>query len=129
MPGAGAFLDALEAARIPWAVATSSRPAQVQVSVIALARETEPVVVDGLAVERAKPEPDLLLAAADRLGIRPEDCWCVGDSRWDVLAAVAAGMIPVGVVTGAASATDLRAAGAVAVVDRLDDLIGHLRPG
>jgi phosphoglycolate phosphatase-like HAD superfamily hydrolase len=51
----------------------------------------------------------------------------VGDSRWDALAAVAAGMQPVGVVSGSASADDLRDAGAVAVVDRLDALIGQLR--
>ena len=128
LPGANEFLDALDAARIPWAVATSSRPAQVRASVAALQRDPWPVVVDGLAVERAKPEPDLLLAAADRLATRPEGCWCVGDARWDVIAAVAARMHPVGAATGAASAADLRDAGAVTVVDRLDDLIGLLRP-
>ena len=47
----------------------------------------------------------------------------MGDSRWDVLAAVAAGMVPIGITTGAASAADLRAAGAVVVVGRADDLI------
>jgi HAD superfamily hydrolase (TIGR01509 family) len=128
LPGVEKFLDAMDAAGIPWAVATSSRPAQVRVSVAALRRDRWPLVVDGLSVERAKPEPDLLLAAADRLATRPEGCWCVGDARWDVLAAVAAGMHPVGVATGAASATDLRDAGAITVVDRLDDLIGVLRP-
>jgi phosphoglycolate phosphatase-like HAD superfamily hydrolase len=50
----------------------------------------------------------------------------VGDARWDMLAAVAAGMRPVGVTTGSATADDLRAAGAVAVVKRLDELIGQL---
>jgi HAD superfamily hydrolase (TIGR01509 family) len=128
LPGVEGFLDALDAAGIPWAVATSSRPAQVRGSVAALRRDPWPVVVDGLAVERAKPEPDLLLAAADRLATRPEGCWCVGDARWDVLAALAAGMRPVGVATGAASAGDLRDAGAITVVDRLDELIGLLRP-
>ena len=128
LPGVDEFLDALDAAGIPWAVATSSRPAQVDVSLSALGRDRWPVVVDGLAVERAKPEPDLLLAAADRLATRPDGCWCVGDARWDVLAALAAGMHPVGVATGAASAADLREAGAITVVDRIGDLIGLLRP-
>jgi beta-phosphoglucomutase-like phosphatase (HAD superfamily) len=45
-----------------------------------------------------------------------------------MLAAVAAGMHPIGVTTGAATANDLRAAGAVAVVGRLDELIGQLMP-
>jgi HAD superfamily hydrolase (TIGR01509 family) len=127
LPGAVAFLGALDAAGVPWAVATSSRPAQVAVSVAALGLASPPIVVDGHAVERAKPAPDLLLAAAARLETEPRACWCVGDSPWDALAAVAAGMQPVGVVSGSASASDLRDAGAVAVVDRLDALIGQLR--
>ncbi len=129
LPGVDQFLQALDAAGIRWAVATSSRPAQVEVSVAALGLDHRPVVVDGLAVERAKPEPDLLLAAADRLGATPGECWCVGDSRWDVLAALAAGMHAVAVVTGAATAADLRDAGAVTIVDRLDHLVGHLQAG
>jgi phosphoglycolate phosphatase-like HAD superfamily hydrolase len=79
-------------------------------------------------VDRAKPEPDLLEAAAARLGVPAGACWCVGDARWDMLAAVAAGMQPVGVATGAVSPDDLRAAGALAVVDRLDELLGLLAP-
>ena len=52
----------------------------------------------------------------------------MGDSRWDVLAAVAAGMAPIGITTGAALAADLRTAGAVVVVAHADDLIPHLAP-
>jgi HAD superfamily hydrolase (TIGR01509 family) len=126
VPGALDFLAALDRALVPWAVATSSRPAQVAVSVSALDLERTPIVIDGLAVDRAKPEPDLLEAAAARLDVPVADCWCVGDARWDMLAAVAAGMRPVGVTTGSATADDLRAAGAVAVVKRLDELIGQL---
>jgi beta-phosphoglucomutase-like phosphatase (HAD superfamily) len=126
LPGVAAFLRTLEEASIPWAIATSSRPEQVSVSVAALALAREPLVVDGLAVERAKPEPDLLMAAAERLGVAASACWCVGDSRWDALAAVAAGMVPVGVTTGAASADDLRQAGAAAVVDQVDALVSAL---
>jgi phosphoglycolate phosphatase-like HAD superfamily hydrolase len=37
-------------------------------------------------------------------------------------------MQPVGVATGAVSPDDLRAAGALAVVDRLDELLGLLAP-
>jgi HAD superfamily hydrolase (TIGR01509 family) len=126
LPGARDFLAGLDAADIPWAIATSSRPAQVAVSLAALALEGDPIVIDGLAVDRAKPEPDLLEAAAARLGLPAADCWCVGDARWDILAAVAAGMHPIGVTTGAATPEDLRAAGAIAVVERLDRLIGQL---
>jgi HAD superfamily hydrolase (TIGR01509 family) len=126
LPGATAFLRALDRAAVPWAVATSSRPAQVEVSVAALGLDRAPIVIDGLSVERAKPEPDLLEAAAARLGVPVDGCWCVGDARWDMLAAVAAGMRAVGVTTGSATAEDLRTAGAVAVVGSLGELVPSL---
>lgn len=126
LPGVAEFLSALNLAGVKWAIATSSRLAQVGVSVAALGLARPPVIVDGQAVSRAKPEPDLLLAAAAALGTAPDGCWCVGDSRWDVQAAIAAQMLPVGVTTGSATAEELRADGALAVVDRLDRLVGAL---
>jgi HAD superfamily hydrolase (TIGR01509 family) len=126
LPGVQAFLAALQATGIPWAIATSSRPEQVHVSVAALGLDSWPVVVDGLAVAHAKPEPDLLFAAAERLSIAAGDCWCVGDSRWDMLAAVAAGMVPIGIDSGAVPASALRETGALSVVGRPDELIPHL---
>jgi beta-phosphoglucomutase-like phosphatase (HAD superfamily) len=105
LPGVGEFLAALTAASLRWAIATSSRPDQVRASVSALGLDPWPIVVDGLAVARAKPEPDLLFATAERLEAPPGTCWCVGDSRWDVLAAVAAGqdaeaIVPLGSAAG-----------------------------
>ncbi|MGH2488208.1 MAG: HAD family hydrolase [Candidatus Limnocylindria bacterium] len=126
LPGASAFIAALRAAGIPWAIATSSRPEQVSHSVAALGLPEPPVVVDGLQVRRAKPAPDLLLAAAEALGAQPDVCWCVGDSRWDVRAATAAGMIPIGVATGPATREELGGDGAQVVVDRLDELVDAL---
>jgi HAD superfamily hydrolase (TIGR01509 family) len=126
LPGVQAFLAALQATGIPWAIATSSRPEQVNVSVAALGLDLWPVVVDGLAVARAKPEPDLLLAAAERLEVAAGDCWCVGDSQWDMLAAVAARMVPIGITSGAAPADALREAGALVVMSRPDELILNL---
>ena len=126
LPGVLVFTEALRAAGIPWAIATSSRPEQVSHSVAALRLPELPVVVDGLQVRRAKPAPDLLLAAAQALGTRPEVCWCVGDSRWDARAATAARMVPVGVATGSATREELLADGARVVVDRLDELVDAL---
>lgn len=125
-PGVGEFLDALEVRRVPWAIATSSRPAQTRASIAALGLDVLPVVVDGGTVDRAKPEPDLLLAAASALAVDPAACWCVGDSTWDVLAARAAGMTPVAVTTGSATAAALSDAGAARVVERLDELVADL---
>ena len=92
-------------------------------SVGALSLAAPPRVVDGSRVAHAKPAPDLLLLAASELGVAPTDAWYVGDSTWDMRAAVAAGMAPIGVLAGAAvSAGDLQEAGAVAVLATLDEL-------
>lgn len=127
LPGVAEFLDAVEARGIPWAIATSSRREQTGPSISALARANEPRMVDGSSVERAKPEPDLLLAAARELAVPATACWCVGDSTWDMRAAVAAGMTPVAVLAGsAATPQELRAAGATVCVARIDELVPAL---
>jgi beta-phosphoglucomutase-like phosphatase (HAD superfamily) len=110
-------------------IATSSRREQVTASVDALRLDREPTIVDGSHVEHAKPAPDLLLLAAERLGLSPSRCWAVGDSTWDMRASVAAGMPAIGVTAGSAvSADDLRGAGAALVIATLADLIPRL-PG
>ncbi len=96
-------------------------------SLAALDVGRDPTVVDGSSVAHAKPAPDLLLAAAAALQQSPADCWCIGDSTWDMRAAGAAGMMPVGVTAGAAVAADaLREAGAVLVLDTLMELQAEL---
>lgn len=127
LPGVRELMEALDAAGIRWAIATSSRREQVGTSVRALALDSEPVIVDGSHVEHAKPEPDLLLLAARELGTRPADCWYVGDSTWDMQAAVNAGMVAAAVVAGAAvSSEDLTAAGARVVLPDLGALARQL---
>jgi len=121
--GVSAMVDAMEAQRIKWAIATSSRREQVASSVRALRLSHQPMIVDGTHVEHAKPAPDLLLLAARQLAVDPGRCWYVGDSTWDMLAALAAGMIPVGVTAGSAvDQVGLRAAGAQVIVRTLDEL-------
>jgi HAD superfamily hydrolase (TIGR01509 family) len=124
--GAHSLLVALEHGALPWAIATSSRAAQTRVSIAALELSQPPLIVDGSHVEHAKPAPDLLLMAAERLSTAPARCWYVGDATWDMLAATAAGMLPVGVPYGAVGADQLRAAGARAVIT-LSDLSEDLR--
>ena len=123
LPGARRALARLDAAGLRWAIATSSRAEQVRASVAALKLGGDPHLVDGSAVEHAKPAPDLLLLVARRLDVEPRECWYVGDSSWDMQAAVAAGMTAVGVLAGAAVEADaLRDAGAAEVLETLDQL-------
>lgn len=123
LPGARDLVLALDARQIPWAIATSSRREQVGTSIQALQLPREPMVVDGTHVRHAKPAPDLLLLGARCLHADAHRTWCIGDSRFDMEAAVAAAMRPVGVTTGSADAATLRAAGAAEVVASLRELL------
>lgn len=123
LPGAHAVLERLAAAGVTWAIATSSRPEQVVASIAALELDHEPRIVDGSHVEHAKPAPDLLLLAAEQLAVAPQGTWYVGDSTWDMAAAVAAEMVAIGVLAGAAvDARALRDAGASVLLETLDQL-------
>jgi len=127
LPGVRRAVDAIERRGIRWAIATSSRAAQVATSVASLGLDDEPVVVDASHVEHAKPEPDLLLHAARQLGVNPASCWYMGDSTWDMVSAVAAGMLPIGVTAGSAvDAAALAGAGAAAVIQTLDEVAAAL---
>jgi HAD superfamily hydrolase (TIGR01509 family) len=112
LPAVHDLLEALTARGVRWAVATSSLPEDALASVAALRLGTMPIVCDGADVEHAKPAPDLLLKAAHLLDVEPAQAWYVGDSRWDMVAAKAAGMRAIAVLTGATSEQALVEAGA-----------------
>jgi len=127
LPGVVALIVALQTTALPWSIATSSRAAQVHASVAALGLAEAPQVTDGTAVRHAKPAPDLLLLAAEQLGVPARRCWYVGDATWDMLAARAAGMVGIGITTGAVDETALRRAGAAAVLPTVEGLHAELR--
>jgi len=127
LPGVRRLFDAIESRGIESAIATSSRKEQVKTSVDALGLANEPTIVDASHVQHAKPEPDLLLRAAEELGVDASTAWYVGDSTWDMAASVAAAMIPIGVTAGAAvSRQALEGAGAAVVVETLDEIADAL---
>lgn len=126
LPGVKDLIEALDRRRLPWAIATSSQRAQVGVSVKALQLAQPPTIVDGSHVQNAKPAPDLLLLAAKQLRVVPESAWYVGDSVWDMQAAVAAGMPAIGVTTGSADCDELAQAGGRLILGSLGELIALL---
>ncbi len=73
----------------------------------------------------SKPAPDPLLAFARATSTAPERTLMVGDSRTDLLAAKAAGMRPVAVLTGVAEADEL-ACDAEAVLADIGQLAGWI---
>jgi HAD superfamily hydrolase (TIGR01509 family) len=112
LPAVVPLLEWLSDQGVQWAVATSSLPDEARESVTALGLRSMPLICDGAGVEHAKPAPDLLLKAAQLLGVDPAESWYVGDSRWDMIAAKAAGMRAIAVLTGATSEAALCEAGA-----------------
>jgi HAD superfamily hydrolase (TIGR01509 family) len=128
LPGVPDAIAAIEAVGLRWVIATSSRREQVAASVAALGLAREPEIVDGSQVKHAKPAPDLLLLAAERLGAAPARCWAAGDSTWDMRASAAAGMTGIGVTAGSAVSREaLLEAGAAVVVATLAELASLLR--
>lgn len=65
------------------------------------------VVIGADSGHGAKPDAEPLLAAARRLGVAPAQVAMIGDSRHDLAAGRAAGMVTIGVLTGPALAADL----------------------
>jgi phosphoglycolate phosphatase-like HAD superfamily hydrolase len=84
-----------------------------------------PVITRDL-VSPAKPDPDLFLAAAERLGVPVDSSVVVGDSVWDLLAARRARALGVGLLSGGYGQDELERAGAYRVYQDPADLLRHL---
>jgi HAD superfamily hydrolase (TIGR01509 family) len=115
LPGAVALLYHLREVGVPHGIATSGQHPEIDASLAVLDLPPGMVVVDRGDVSRAKPEPDLFLACQRRLGVAAEDCYAVGDSVWDLLAARRARMFGVGLLSGGYGQDELLAAGAYRV--------------
>lgn len=96
MPGAVSFSAAIRAKGLPMAIATSTEHPLFSVKAAPhrdwLATFDAIVCGDDPRVHRAKPAPDIFLAAADSLGAKPETCLVFEDSPFGVAGALAAGM-------------------------------------
>ena len=127
LPGARELLSFLSDARIPWAIATSGRMETAGLNLAALGVDPEQTpVVTRDQVKYAKPDPDLFLAAAEKLGAPIETAIVVGDSSWDMLAATRCRALGVGVLSGGYGLDELQDAGAFRVYEDPADLLLHI---
>jgi beta-phosphoglucomutase-like phosphatase (HAD superfamily) len=62
-----------------------------------------------------KPAPDMILKACKKLGLRPSETYYLGDSEADIMAAKAAGCIPIGIMSNSTDRAVLKKLGAVDV--------------
>ena len=120
--GVGAFVDALTAAGIPIAVATSATRRDLERVLGALElSERFDVVVTADDVRWGKPHPEVYLKAAAGLGVDPSACVVFEDAVVGVQAARAAGMRVIGVTT-AHTSDELVGAGAERAVADFEDV-------
>jgi beta-phosphoglucomutase len=96
LPGAVELVEDAKARGLKVAIGSSSKNAGFVLDALGITAMFD-AVADGHSVERAKPEPDLFLEAAQLLGVPPETCVVIEDAESGVDAALAAGMIAVGV--------------------------------
>ena len=127
LPGARELLAWLSEADIPWAIATSGRMETAAVNLAALGVDpARTPVVTRDQVNHAKPDPDLFLAAAERLNAPITTAIVVGDSIWDMLAAARCRALGVGLLSGGYGAEELRQSGAIRVYEDPADLLRHI---
>lgn len=91
LPGVEALLGELDAADVPYAIASASRNAREVVLRLGIG-ERLAAIADGASVPRTKPAPDLFRFAAAQLNRPPRACLVVEDAAAGVAAALRAGM-------------------------------------
>lgn len=98
MPGAAEILERLQ--EFPLALASNSYYLYVD-KIVEKFRFDErfKAIANGSEVKRLKPHPDVLLLAADRMGVKPKDCVVIEDAPKGIVAAKNAGMKAIAVPT------------------------------
>lgn len=95
-PGVRELLKALKKKNIKVGLASSSKNAPRVIELLGIAHDFD-TIVDGTMITHTKPDPEIFLLAAHKLGIAPADCVVFEDAEAGVEAALAAGMKCVGV--------------------------------
>lgn len=123
LPGSIELLRSLTEWQVPWAIATSGSMKTAGPTLEMLAVPDGVPIITRDLVRRAKPDPDLFLAAAEALGIDPRLAMVIGDSVWDLLAARRAGALGIGLQSGGYGREELERAGAYRVYADPADLL------
>lgn len=130
VPGAAEALRKLKAAGLKLAIVTSRSGGE---NYLPFARAGVPMeeyflaVITPEQVKPFKPAPDPILVCLERLGTEPFRAAYVGDSLADIKAGKAAGVLTIGVLTGAGTAETLAAEGADKIVSSVADLPREFR--
>ena len=112
LPGVTDFLIELKKENIPFALGSASKNAPAILKHIHLFDAFD-AIVDGNSIAKAKPDPEVFLQGADKLGVNPENCVVFEDAQSGIEAGKAAGMYVVGV-------------GSPEILKGADDYITHM---
>jgi beta-phosphoglucomutase len=124
MPGAREILDYLVAQKYLLAIGSSGPRENIEMIVEALgAEKLFSAVVTGFDVTRGKPDPQVFLLAAEKLGLSPENCTVIEDAPAGIEAGLRAGMK---VIALASSHPKHELSKAQVIVDHLSELTRHL---
>ena len=126
LPGASELLKYLTHVGVPWAIATGGDQQTVTKMIKPLHVPSGTPIITANHVEQAKPDSDVFLKAAGRLGVTLGDCIVVGDSIWDLLTAGRSRALGVGLLSGGYGEAELIQAGAYRVYDNPADLLEHI---
>ena len=126
LPGAEKLLRHLSHLGVKWAIATTGGKEQTKKLLRTLRIPDKSVVITGDDVAKAKPSPDVFVAAAKRLSIPLERSIVVGDSIWDMLAAGRRRALSVGLLSGGYSQAELEQAGAFRVYADPAEMLAHI---
>ena len=127
LPGASELLRVLTDLELPWGIATSGRMETASANLLRLGVDrARAVVVTRDQVNYAKPDPDLFVEAARRLGTSTTGSYVIGDSIWDMIAAARCGALGIGLLSGGYGREELERAGALRVYDDPADMLVHL---
>ena len=127
LPGAVELLGELTKQGLPWAIATSGRMRTARTNLKSLGVDpSTATVVTRDEVRYAKPDPDLFVEAAHRLGTVAQGSYVIGDSIWDMYAAARCGALGIGLLSGGYGEGELERAGAMRVFEDPADMLLHL---
>ena len=134
VPGLVPFLEAARGLGIKMAVSTAASPANLAFIMDGLdLRKYFGALTTAADVKRGKPDPEIFILSATRLGVEPENAIVFEDAFFGFEAAKRAGMIAIGLTT-VNSAEDIMRTGSVAEVHpdyteiRPDELISKYLP-
>ena len=120
LPGAVELIDALSSAGFKLAVGSSGPPENIALTLEKLGRAASfAAAATGADVQRGKPDPQVFLIAAERLGVPPDKCAVIEDAPQGIEAANRAGMTSIAVL---GTTTRDKLAHAKLIVESLNEL-------